>query len=345
MGYYDDFIFRFATKRDTDLIMAFLKKEWGENHILANNKEFFLWQYGNDAYGDTESLNVFLMTDRGDNILGINGFIPYSNNRDNLYVSSAITKVKSDIGIPLIGVELIKRYKKAVGAKAYYSSGTNLKTMIPLAKRYFGYSTGIMQQFYILNKEKSVFHVAKVLEKKRNNFLTHNLTLKSVLFSDLERKFDFQTTYENQGYKSADFIRHRYFEHPIYRYQVWAIEKPESERYQGVVIGREIVVNHTKILRIVDYLGNIMNLGKLGQALEELMHFQGYEYIDLVAGSLPEEIMRDSGFLLLNRDGSNIIPMYFEPFVQENVEIWYQKSDENIVIFKADGDQDRPNKW
>ncbi len=35
--------------------------------------------------------------------------------------------------------------------------------------------------------------------------------------------------------------------------------------------------------------------------------------------------------------------MYFDPFLRENIEIWYQKSKEEIVIFKADGDQDRPN--
>lgn len=344
MGHYDDFVFRFAVKNDMDRIMDFIKKEWGENHILAVDKEFFLWQYGNDAYGDKNSLNVFLMTDKADNILGINGFIPYSNDKNNLYVSSAITKVKSNIPVPLAGVELIKRYREAVRAKAYYSSGTNPKTMVPLTKRCFGYFTGIMQQFYILNRKTSEFRVAKISEKPNYTFLSYGISLKPVLFSELEKGFDFQAVHENQGYKSEDFIRHRYFEHPIYQYQVWALENPENEKYQGVLIGREISVNHTKILRIVDYLGDIENLGKLGLALEHLIVLQGYEYIDMVVGTLPEEIMKNSGFMLLNRNGPNIIPMYFEPFVQKNIEIWYQKSDENIVIFKADGDQDRPNK-
>ena len=73
------------------------------------------------------------------------------------------------------------------------------------------------------------------------------------------------------------------------------------------------------------------------------MYENQYEYIDLMAGTLPVELMSKSGFVLREPEDTNIIPTYFEPFVQENINIWYQKSDPDIVIFKADGDQDRPN--
>ena len=39
----------------------------------------------------------------------------------------------------------------------------------------------------------------------------------------------------------------------------------------------------------------------------------------------------------------NVIPNYFAPFVQENVEIFFHAPNEEIVFCKADGDQDRPN--
>ena len=41
-----------------------------------------------------------------------------------------------------------------------------------------------------------------------------------------------------------------------------------------------------------------------------------------------------------------VIPNYFEPFIQENISISYftdSQNLENLRIFKADGDQDRPS--
>jgi hypothetical protein len=40
----------------------------------------------------------------------------------------------------------------------------------------------------------------------------------------------------------------------------------------------------------------------------------------------------------------NIIPNYFEPFVAENIDIYFfSNTNEKVYIFKGDGDQDRPN--
>lgn len=53
--------------------------------------------------------------------------------------------------------------------------------------------------------------------------------------------------------------------------------------------------------------------------------------------------MELSGFNLRSLEDENIIPTYFEPFVQKNIDIWFQSSEKGLCIFKADGDQDRPN--
>ena len=45
-------------------------------------------------------------------------------------------------------------------------------------------------------------------------------------------------------------------------------------------------------------------------------------------------------------EGDIVIPNYFEPFVQKNIAINYftdSQALENLRIYKADGDQDRPN--
>ena len=51
------------------------------------------------------------------------------------------------------------------------------------------------------------------------------------------------------------------------------------------------------------------------------------------------------GFLEKNND-HEVIPNYFEPFLKKNVsiEFAYKAKENNYAIFKADSDQDRPNK-
>ncbi|MCM1082963.1 MAG: hypothetical protein NC428_05730 [Clostridium sp.] len=346
MSIYDShFTFRLATKDDTNDIMDYLKNNWGKNHILANDKNFFLWQYGNTEYDDAENLNIVLMNDKNDGtIKGLNGFVRYSDNADRLYVSSAITKVSADVTIPLAGIELIKQFHNLVPAKAYFSSGTNPKTMLPIGKRVFGYKSGVMQQYYILNPQVENFFVADIKYKMSVAYKTGHFKLNQIFdLSEIENSFDFYKDYERLPYKSFEFLKKRYMIHPKYTYMAWTLTDSNGIIY-GILFGREITVNDRTILRLVDYRGELEYLGELGEALNQLLIKSNYEYIDLMASNLDADMMEKSGFSLLDVDGENIVPVYFEPFERENIKIHYQESDD-IVIFKADGDQDRPNIW
>lgn len=346
MNKYDtQFIFRIANIGDVDGIMRFIKEEWAENHILASDKEFFIWMYGNDHYGDKTLINFFLMIDRNSNeIVGINGFIPYSDENDRLAVSSAMTKVKNNISIPMAGVELIKRFKSHIGAKKYYSYGTNPKTMIPIGEKIFRYSVGKMQQYYILNDEMEEFCIANIKHRVSKTYQKTCYNIKRLYkIQDIQSGFNFDMLFYNQGYKSEKYIKKRYFEHPIYKYDFYGICKHEEKEYVAIVIGREIVIDTHKIFRIVDYLGDVKYLGEIGESIRLLIKENVYEYVDLLVSSFPNEMIERAGFVHREEKDENIIPNYFEPFLRENINLWYQKSDENVIIFKADGDQDRPN--
>lgn len=39
----------------------------------------------------------------------------------------------------------------------------------------------------------------------------------------------------------------------------------------------------------------------------------------------------------------NIMPDYFAPFEQRNIDIYYMSEIEDVILFKGDGDMDRPN--
>ena len=344
MNAYDKkYIFRLAVITDVPDIMKYIDQEWKNGHILACNKEFFLWQYGNIEYEDYENINVVLMCEKEtQRIVGINCYIKYSNMPDKMFVSSAITKISPDVNIPMAGVELIRRFHSLVPANAYFSYGTNPKTMLPIGEKIFGYHTGIMQQYYMLNMEIEDFCIAKIDHPVTIPYASGNCSLIEIHnLAQIDGMFDFERCYKKLPYKSKKFIQKRYFDHPIYQYKKWKIENMNGLT-EGILFGREIIHENAKVLRLVDFRGNIDSISEIGAALHTILTQGHYEYIDLMVSELPKGIAERSGFVLLDVDGNNIIPNYFEPYVKENIKTYFQES-EDIIIFKADGDQDRPN--
>lgn len=343
MNRYDDkYIFRLATVDDVDDIMGFIGCEWNKDHILAHDKELFLWQYGRSEYRDFENINVMLITDKQNEILGMIGFIAYSEDKSRFDIAPAMTKVRGDGLLPMTGIEFMKRQMKVVGERHHISSGTNPKTIKPLYERVFKFRVGIMQQYYMLNDEMEYYNIAKI-EKKE--FITPKQTgykLNEInSLEDVEKEFDLSADYQHVPYKSKEYLTKRYFEHPIYKYKKWSIESNKGD-VVGLLFGREILLNGSKVLRLVDFRGDIEHIYELGEPISMIMYQGQYEYVDLMVDLLDCSKMRDNGFMLLDYEDVNIIPNYFEPFVRENIKNHFE-NDGDCVIFKADGDQDRPN--
>ncbi len=342
MNKYDElYEFRLAYESEIPQVMDFLKREWGENHILANDREMFEFQY--KPY---ETVNVLLMLEKKtQKIVGLTGFIFYSNDPNRLYVSGAIIKVIKTLPITMCGVELFRRYRNSIKAKAYFAPGTNPKTMIPICKKIFGDDVGIMQHYYLLNPYIKKYNICKInnmIKYNPNNF--PNKQLKFVLFdkfSDLQQAFDFSKSYEHLPYKSGEYIKRRFFEYPIYKYKVYGLK--DMNEIKAILVARIVEIENAKAIRFVDYIGDIENLRYIGKETINLLKTQNLEYADFLLNGVSKEIMKSSGFNLRDGEDKNIIPTYFEPFVQENIDIWFQSSEKDLCIFKADGDQDRPN--
>lgn len=334
---------RLATINDVDAIMDFIRREWNENHILASNRELFLWQYGCTEYGNSRDINVLLMVSRSSGeIMGMQGFVQYSEEKISSQISTAIIKISPQIKIPMAGVELLRNQTSFVGSSGCFASGANPKTILPIYDKLFKHKTGIMQQFYVLNTNITEYKIADIKENWTPVYTNVGYSLHHIeTMEELKDRFEIESCYDRLPVKSEQYFKKRYFEHPMYQYIVYGIFNP-NKQCVGVVFTREICINGSKILRIVDYRGNLRELGNIGNCLEELMADNGYEYIDLMASDLDETLMKRSGFALLVPEGSNIIPNYFEPFERKNIKIYYHKS-VDVVIFKADGDQDRPN--
>ena len=68
----------------------------------------------------------------------------------------------------------------------------------------------------------------------------------------------------------------------------------------------------------------------------------GAEYLDCYNYGINKDVFLKIGFREIT--GNTVVPNYFEPFEKKNVDIHYASyTKDPVVIFKGDGDQDRPN--
>lgn len=342
MNRYDEFFdFRMAAERDIDAVMQFIRENWDASHILGNDREFFEYHYGNREGG----INVFLMLDKKQEIAGIIGFIQYSPKNENNYLTISIIKVKNALPLPMCGVEFMKRFYEKFSALKEFGCGVNPKTMLPIYGRVFKYYTGRMDQFYYLNADIKDYRIITVLHsdagdiRNKENEASQYELLK--VENIRETTFDFGKEYERLPFKDKEFLEKRYFNHPIFNYAVYGIKN--GEKCEGLIFTRKVDYNGASIILIVDFLGEMESLGHIREALRGILTEENAECFSFLAARIPHDILERSGFRLLAPGQEDvIIPTYFEPFVNANIDNYYISNEEDIIICKASGDQDNP---
>lgn len=328
------YMIRQATEKDVESVMKFIKDYWNKNHILCMSKQFMMWQH---FYHEEF---CFLIAENTDNyeIEGILGYIPYSEKEDR-DVFGALWKVRNN-HFPMLGLKMKLYLMNNIGARTVSAIGLNENTL-ELHKK-SGSIVGTLKHYYILS-DLERYVIAKIQNKIIIDY-NHQRTQYDLMpingINMLQKICDWEEKHRKTPQKSVDFICHRYINHPIYKYNIWGIFN--KEKLVGAFITREIVYNNSPILRIVDYLGDTNAIAHVGKEIRRILF--GYEYIDFYLYGIDDSILADAGFILKRDENINVIPNYFEPFKQENVKLnFYTTSLENTVLFKGDGDQDRPN--
>ena len=111
---------------------------------------------------------------------------------------------------------------------------------------------------------------------------------------------------------------------------------------------RKISFNNSNVLRFVDYIGSNENFIHLNNFLMFLITKCNAEYLDFYSYGIPEKNILKAGFINRYRTAGLIVPNYFEPFEMKNVDLNFAFKFSNkytkVRLFKADSDQDRPNK-
>jgi len=331
---------RHALLDDLYAIMQYIEKEWKPGHILAKDEAFFRYQY---CFG--EAVNFIIATDPQGVMVGMLGYIRASASED-CDVWTTMWKVSKNSTNPVLGIELLE-FLRGRGHRSVMSLGINAKT-IGIYK-YLGFKTGSMSQFYMPNRSLQRFEIAVMLEQTmgavREPVVDGSYSLREIDSEELSARFDFERQSYSIPKKDAWYFSNRYFEHPIYRYEIHGVF--HGNDLVAVLVMRAVSVQGATALRIVDILGDVQALRFIGRELQALVTSRALEYIDLVCFGVPPEALKVAGFLELNVDcDATVIPNYFAPFVQKNVKINFFSDSlkiDHFRFFKADGDQDRPN--
>ena len=346
MNRYDSkYDIRIANLDDITNIMMFINDYWRKGHILGVDRKFFEYEF---VY--REQVNFVIAVDKENNTIeGLLGFIYTSNpeNTDTPDIWGSIWKVKENT-MPFLGVEIAKRLEILTNCRLEIGVGVNLKTAAPLREKIFSDNIVKMNHYYKLNNEKEIYKIANIKRKFEDTHDDQYSELYSLdmyeTYEQLCDKFDVEALNDAIPYKDLWYVNHRFYLHPYYKYKIFGIKNVNEELSRAFIVCKEVYSNDCKCLRIVDCYGDEESFKNIGKHLTRLILENEYEYIDLYVYGMNHENLEMSGFIL-KQDDTNIIPNYFEPFVQSNIDIWinYPKKIEGVKCFKADADQDRPN--
>lgn len=155
---------------------------------------------------------------------------------------------------------------------------------------------------------------------------------------DLDHIFKFQIPI-----KSKEYLINRYLNHPIYKYHLYVVT---NKKISNICVFRIINYKKVNVVRFVDFIGSNKSFLYLKSFFPEILKIYKAEYLDFYSYGIPNNILKKTG-LVNKQDSKVIIPNYFEPFVNQNIDIYFGFRKFNakgkIRIFKGDGDLDRPS--
>lgn len=331
---------RLARKDDIPDIMRFIDLHWKKGHIMATDRSFFEYEF----LEEDGTVNFVLAIDRDKNTIeSMHGFLRSSHDYSNMYVWGTFWMTLPD-NMPFLGVEVYKRTRALAHAKEHLDIGANPRTNIPLQAKIFRRYTGKMDHYYMLSDRIEDFKIASVVNRADCHSHQESDSMDIVRFKSIEEiksLYDFNSHKNDRPYKDAWYIDHRFFNNPGYDYEVYGL--CEKNECVAIAVFRRQPYNNRYAIRFVDYIGDQNYFHFLGKFLRDSVNSDGCEYIDFYCHGFNNDEIERSGLVLLNEHDHNVIPNYFAPYEQKNIDIWIAADDDQNLFTKADGDQDRPN--
>lgn len=332
-----------CAEADVDEVMRFIDNHWRRGHVLAQDRSLFDWQHtcGDGTY------NFLLARDEAGLLLGILGYIPASRYDSSIAAEDdlvwlALWKTRPDAGRAGLGLALLRELGRLHPGAHLGVNGINVTH--PPMYRSLGFQSDELRQYYLTNADG----IGDLIGTSNGQALPVPRPGAAIFRKlDVAALAGLNLTLHGEPVaplKSPVYFIKRFLEHPFYSYRVFAIELEGETR--AILATRVDQHEQSRALRIVDFLGDEQALAECGTALHEAMNAAGAQYADFWQFGLSKEHLLAAGFAVTT-ESDPIVPTYFEPFVSARARIFFAiKVGVGRVprVFKADGDQDRPNR-
>ncbi|EAJ7266137.1 hypothetical protein ACSQDT_001863 [Campylobacter upsaliensis] len=325
---------RFCHLDEVALLQSYIAKEWREDHIFVKSREVLDFQYldrKNSRYNVLIAYNP--QTKEFDGILGFSLLSQYDENIKDEWIFTSIWSVKK--AYVSLGLKLYRYLFEFFNIKNTSTAGLS-GISIKFSKLFYD-KVGKLDHFYIKNDHKKVFKLAIFKQNpptKKPNFKLNlkKLNLKEFKNSTLKCHFTPQ--------KSKEYFINRYLKHPFYKYEALGVF--EEDILKAVFFIRSVKTHKAKALLIVDFIGDVR--GNLRTLFVEFLQKRRCEFASLLCYVPKKEYFLKMGFSLPSDD--ELLPVYYEPFLKQNVAIYFALTSKhkNASFFKGDSDQDRVNK-
>jgi len=332
---------------DVPDVLAFLEAHWKPGHIFTRDRELFDWQYARqDRPGE---YSIALARQNGDGeLVGLLGYLPTRRFDPALAESNAIWlalwKVREDIAGGPIGLQLLNDVTRgerhtSIGVIGFQPTAAAIYSALK-------FQVGELRHYVLPNPDVSAFELASFERRPDRPVPDTNLTAVAVddtTFSAAVEGLDLGSRDRQLPHKTPAYFRSRYLQHPRYRYEAFVLCR--DDRPIGLLATRLAAHRERRALRLVDFIGADDFVPALGRLILEQVRRHGAEYADILNWGIDSALFEAAGFSPIDPAGPDIVPNHFEPFERRNAPVRFAlKADGPAVLFKGDGDQDRPNQ-
>ena len=322
--------------------MQFLDEHWQRGHVLAKSRALMDWQH-RAADGGYD----YLVARDGSRLLGVLGYIASSRFDPRLAAPNviwlALWKVREDSAQPGLGLRMLRFLAQAHDGAVLAVNGINLAH--PPMYRALGYQVVELAQHVLVNpkaRQTLISGVPPVLGSGPAGTGTGFTELRS---ADLDALPAQALDESALPLKTPAYFRERFLRHPFYRYRVFQLDSRTAGT--GLLALRVAEHEGRRAVRIVDFSGNPALLGSCGVGVARIAAEFDAEYADIWSSGIDPDLLAASGFAQLDSAGPTTVPNYFEPFLARNARILCAFRNPTALpfrAFRADGDQDRPNR-
>jgi len=344
------FKFDICSVEEVDDLVKYIHENWSKNHIFCTSRDLLDWQHKSKC--ETYYNFIIARSTKSEDICGILGFIPTSHFSNDLEqykeVWPVLWKVSEGPKYVGLGAALFNFLIREFAFKSIYSISIS-KVSLPIYQM-LGYKIGHFTQLAIVNSNIGNYCIAAI----DNNFKIPDLVTDKFYDLRIIKKMEVISELSDPGLygrgrtpiKNVEYFVNRYIRHPVFSYRFLGVYR--ELKLCAFLVTRVVKYKQRSVIRVVDIQGDISSITKITKLLHDILVKENHEYIDIMQFGLPEKDYIKSGFVRADDSQNLIIPDYFQPFVKSNIDILFARKLENnendIILFKGDGDQDRPNR-